>query len=295
MRWVGVTLLSVAMTVPSAMGQRPEWEIKAGGKMAFDVASVRLSKPGTSSPESFPITADDGYFPSRGVFNADFPLSRLISFAYKLGPDKSRLMEASLPKWALDDAYTVRAKTDNANATKDQMRLMVQALLADRFKLVLHAENRELPVFALTLMKPGKTGPKLRPHSEGPVCGEQWPDAIAKDAAFPFVCDIYQNKLATGHMVMIGSRNTALESMAPYLSMEGAFGRSVVDRTGLEGRWDFTLEWLPEPKPGAAPDPDAQGPTFLEAMHEQLGLKVEPARASLEVLVVDRVERPAEN
>jgi len=68
-----------------------------------------------------------------------------------------------------------------------------------------------------------------------------------------------------------------------------------VDRTGLEGRWDFTLEWLPEPKPGAAPDPDAQGPTFLEAMHEQLGLKVEPARASLEVLVVDRVERPAEN
>jgi len=287
MRLFGVVLLAVVAS--AALGQRPEWETKAGGKMAFEVVSIRLSKPGTFTPPSFPLSTDDSFRPHGGNFHADFPLAVYISFAYKMEPDK-----ASLPKWALTDYYTVVAKTEKVNATKDQMRLMVQAVLADRFKLALHVENRESPVFALMLVKPGKTGPKLRPHGEGRECDP--PVGAARDpAVFPEICDVYSMTQTARHMAMLGSRNTTVELLASSLDRAGRLGRPVVDRTVLEGNWDFTIEWQPESQPGAALDPDAQGPTFLEAMNDQLGLKIEPAKASLPTLVVDHVEKPTEN
>jgi uncharacterized protein (TIGR03435 family) len=206
-------------------------------------------------------------------------------------------MLASLPKWALEDRYKVQAKTENLNATKDQMRLMVQALLADRFKLRFHIEAREMPVLAMVLAKPGRTGPKLHPHAEGAPCDTAIarPAHEERPAVFPYQCETYSMIYMPDRKAFFGARNTPLELMGPMLNTSGNFGRPIVDHTGLTGRYDFTIEWMPEYGSAASPDPEAQGPTFLQAMIDQLGLKLEPAKAVLKVMVVDEVEKPSEN
>ena len=130
----------------------PEWQTGAGGKMAFEVASIRPSAPGTFTPPNFPLSNDDSYEAVHGVFSADFPLWVYIQFAYKLGPspDDLKIMLAGVPKWVDTESFTIRARA-GGDPTKDQMRLMVQSLLADRFKLAVHFETRVVPVLALTL------------------------------------------------------------------------------------------------------------------------------------------------
>lgn len=301
--WVRAVGLAVAMLAQGADGQTvptPEWQTAAGGKMAFDVASIRLSQPGTFSPPSFPLGPDDSYKKVAGVFASDWPVWVLVQFAYKLDPDQATLMRASLPKWANDEAYTVHARSENADASKDQMRLMVQALLADRFKLTMHFELRETPVLALKLIKPGQTGPKLRPHSEGPTC-----DAVVADTpemrrkVFPSGCDSYTAMQGTGKMVLWGSRNTTMELLASSLDGVGRLGRQVVDRTGLAGRFDFVMEFVPQAGQlgggEKGPGEETAGITFLEALKDQMGLKLEATKAQVKVLAVNRVERPSEN
>ena len=113
--------------------------------MSFDVASIHQSRPGTFTPPNFPLGPDDAYAPTGGILTADFPLEIYIEFAYKLWltPDQRRSFIAQLPKWAASDtdSYTIHARAAASNPTKDQMRLMMQALLADRFRLAVHFEN----------------------------------------------------------------------------------------------------------------------------------------------------------
>jgi uncharacterized protein (TIGR03435 family) len=116
-------------------------------------------------------------------FSADFPLSIYIQFAYKLWltNDQVHAMVANLPKWVATDSFVIQAKAPD-DPTEDQMRLMVQSLLADRFKLAVHFETQLTSVLALVLAKPGKTGPKLLSHAEGPPCGASVPvQAIRKN------------------------------------------------------------------------------------------------------------------
>ena len=120
-----------------------------------------------------------------GVFTADFPLETYIEFAYKLwlSPEQRKTMLANLPKWVGSDRYEIHAKAEG-NPTKDQMRLMMQSLLAERFKLAVHFETQEVPVLAMTLIKPGKLGPKLTPHVD--ICDHDAP--AATKGAPPSVC-----------------------------------------------------------------------------------------------------------
>jgi bla regulator protein BlaR1 len=293
---------SSAVQAQASAGQSapvPEWQTAAGGKMAFDVASIRLSPPGTEFDAGFPLSPDDSYVKTGGNFSSVFPVSSLISFAYKLNADEWRMMRALLPKWANEEIYTVHARSENVDATKDQMRLMVQALLADRFKLTAHFEMKETAIFALELAKPGQTGPGLRPHGEGPPCDKTLDDATDKPTkVFPEVCDVFSG--SRGEKTMrLGSRNTTMELLASSLDNVGRLGRPVVDRTGLAGRYDFVLEYAPQAGQlgfsKAKDGEDAGGTTFLEALKEQLGLKLEATKAPEKVLVVDRVERPSEN
>jgi bla regulator protein blaR1 len=161
-------LLSLAYVVIAVLAaQTPgDWQTAAGGKMAFEVASIKLAKPGTFTMPTFFLDLGDGK-PPGARFSGSWPLAAYIWFAYKLDTFQSDL-RAQLPKWANDDSV-IDAKADG-NPTKDQMRLMMQSLLADRFKLRAHLEAKQVPVLALTLVKPGKLGPKLLPHSEGPPC-----------------------------------------------------------------------------------------------------------------------------
>jgi uncharacterized protein (TIGR03435 family) len=299
-----VAVLSTLIAAPAALGQLPEpprWQIQAGGKLAFDVASVRQTDPGEFTPPNFPLDAGNAFSNMRtneipgGRFSADFPVSTYITFAYKLTltQEQIRAMLANLPKWVGTDRFSVQARAEG-NPTKDQMRLMMQSLLAERFKLAAHFETRDTAVLAMTLAKPGKTGPKLRLHSEGHPC-----DAPPVQDIFPAACDVYGMTINSGRQRLAGSRNTTIERLAASLPSFGTLDRPVVDQTGLSGMFDFTLEWVPESNSPVAPDPnpqpDLQGSTFLEALREQLGLKLESARAPVRTLVIDKVERPSEN
>lgn len=289
-----------------------DWQTKAGGKMAFEVASVKLSK-GAFVPPNIPVNAGEAYHATGGSFRADFPLWTYIQFAYKISPaeDQSRETLAHLPKWVNTDRYTIDAR-GAGNATKDQMRLMVQSLLAERFKLATHFETREVAVFNLILAKAGTLGPKLRPHSEGPACDASASDAptparIIRGTAdagpenFPPMCDSFAViRKSGGALMLAGYRNASMDMLAASLAGFVGEGHPVIDKTGLSGRFDFTLEWAPDPTgPPRSDSPAAPselpGPTSMQAMRDQLGIKLESAKGPVRILLIDRVERPSEN
>lgn len=263
-------------------------------KMQFEVAAIHLAKE--FSLPLFPISPDDSYRPTGGRFLATFPLPVYIEFAYKLWltPEEQDSMLANVPRWVSSELFLIDAKAEG-NPTKDDMRLMMQSLLADRFKLALHFETRTMPVFTLELRKRGKTGPDLRPHGEGPPCNPQHPD---RDF-FPSRCDVYMKLPGDHGQILFGSRNTTMELIADSLAQQGRLGRPVVDRTGLTGRYDFRLQWAresaPEPANDASAPAPAEGPGFIEAVQDQLGLMLKPATALVRVPVIDHVEKPTEN
>ena len=273
----------------------PDWQTKAGGKMEFEVASVREDK-GTFTPPSFPLSPDDSFRPTGGLFKADFTVVTYITFAYKLWMTREQegAMLASVPSWIKDERFLIEARAP-ANTTKDQYRLMMQALLAERFGLKLHFEPKETAVLLMTVETPGKLGPKLRPHSDGPAC-----DATPGKDVFLSECSVYALTMQDG-MYLAGSRDTTMSLLAGFLGMSGAtmgeIGRPVVDETSLSGHFDFTLQVAPPPKAGDADSPASAsgGPTFLEAVREQLGLQLKPGKAVLSVPVIDHVERPSDN
>src|ERR1035437_1335771 len=226
---------SVTGQVPQAsLPVMPAWQIAAGGKMAFKAASIRLDKSGKLKKPSFPMSADDGLPPSNGLLDADFPLIVYIQFAYKLWftPEETRPLYASLPKWVLSDIYEIHAQAEG-KPSKDQMRLMMQSLLADRFGLKVHFEEQELRVFALTLVKPGKMGPRLSAHT--PTCGVAAPsNSPPAKELFPPPC--LDQALMTipkpNHVRLTGTRNTTMAMIATYLPTIGELDRPVIDRTG---------------------------------------------------------------
>src|SRR6267142_6606299 len=150
-----------------AQPQGRDWQSAAGGRMTFDAASVKgnTTAPASARSSSFPLGPGDVYVPNAGRFRAmNFPLVAYIEFAYKLTEDQNQFLPPQLPKWVTADRFDIQASVQGS-PTKDQMRLMMQSLLADRFKLAVHFETREVPVFALSLVKPGQFGPRLRPHA----------------------------------------------------------------------------------------------------------------------------------
>jgi uncharacterized protein (TIGR03435 family) len=299
MKWLGMVMLfcSVASAnsgqAPKAVESRPDWEKAAGGTMAFEVASVRQDK-GSFRPPSFPLSPDDAFREPNGRFHADFALPAYIQFAYKiwLTGEEQRTLLANWPAWVKTDRFAIEA-TAPLHATKDQYRLMMQALLAERFGLKMHFEQKELPVLAMVLVKPGKPGSKLIPHGQGQAC-----DETPKPETFPDDCYSYSLKPSKDGMFVLGSRATSMDligkSVGSLAGNSGEIGRRVVDQTGLTGLWDFTLEAAP-PAQTSPPDAVSAGPTMLEAMQDQLGIKLKPARALVSVLVIDHVEQPTEN
>jgi bla regulator protein blaR1 len=296
----------------------PEWQLKAGGKMSFEVASVKLSKPGAFFAPKFPLDPGDSFVnvqtkeKPNGRFSARFPLGVYIFFAYKLRSfEQLDAMLSRLPKWVSTDAFEIQARGPG-NSTKDQMRLMMQSLLAERFQLAVHYETHEVPVLAMTLVKPGKTGPGLRPHAEGPSCEEP-----PSGEVFPPICDVMSVSTKPDGQRLGGSRNTTMPLIAAFLSSLGNLDHPVIDQTGLTSRMDFKLRWTndstadppgtmripkagprgnpPEAPPTAEPEPEGEWPPFLQALREQLGIKLVSIKGPIETLAIDHVERPSEN
>ncbi len=289
------------------------WEKAAGGKASFDVASVKqdLMPP---SPDTVHSNIDLGFAlfdtarmakpvsASGGLFSeTNHTLSEYISFAYKLWPHETWKLQSELPGWAMKNRYDIQARA-SGNPTKDQYRLMLQALLADRFKLAVHFETKEIPVFALVLAKPGQLGPHLRPHDTSvpcnPIAAAEANEPATIPGGFPEVCDTWvklqpDTPPSPGSAIEVraGARDVPITLLASFL-VSGGMGidRPVVDQTGLTGTYDLVMELSITPR-----SPTANGPAFLEALKDQFGLKLNSTTAPVTFLVVDHVEAPSAN
>jgi uncharacterized protein (TIGR03435 family) len=292
----------------------PQWQTDAGGKMEFDVASVKQNKsglpPSGNLPYSnIPLGPQDMYAPTGGLLSAtNWRLIQYVIFAYKLTPDQILSVQSQLPKWATTDRYDIQARA-SGNPTKDQFRLMTQALLADRFKLAIRYETRQLPVFVLVLDKPGKLGTHIQLHPEDSPCSSAPPaPGSASDlpatvaGGFPESCGSFAGWLAPNApgRVRVGARNVPMAMLATSFNVPfTGVDRPILDKTGLAGKFDFVIEFTPQSNgfspPGSEFRPDESGPTFFEALKEQLGLKLDPQKGPVDVVVVDHVEQPSEN
>ena len=306
----------IAIVLPIALGLYaqspvdPGWEAKAGGKQSFEVASIRPSEPGTFKAPNIGLSDTDEYIPNVDSLTADFPVMVYINFAYKIMPslEQQQVTYAPHPKWVTTEAFTIHAKAA-APATKDQMRLMMQSLLAERFGLKVHFEMQEMPVLAMTLIKPGKTGPTLSPADSKRPCDVPFPqEAIAKDLKtpdrngipddFPFECN-FMVIPRPGNQMLLGSRYVSMAMIAEGLSSVTSLGHPIVDQTGLTGMYDFTLQWSPDANSagpgGVSTNEEPTGPQFISAVKEQLGIKLESKRALVQILVIDHIESPTAN
>lgn len=261
----------------------------------FDVASIKLSKPDAQPNSNFPLGPGDVYVENGGLFSSTgLPLATYLVFAYRMIGNQGQYLLPQLPDWAKTDHYDIQARA-SGNPGKNDMRLMMRSLLADRFKLAMHEETRELPVLALELAKPGKLGPNLKSHPDSFACetnasptqgAPNGPDGL------PLLCNgIFGMPPSAPGRQKIGARNVTLAFLADSLSFGANLGRPMVNKTGMDGGFDFTLEWIPD-RPGPA---EVEGPTLQQALLDQFGIKLQSDKASIKVYVLDHVERPTEN
>ncbi|MEO8258616.1 MAG: TIGR03435 family protein [Acidobacteriota bacterium] len=312
-----VTTVAMALGGAASLG-RPN--LRAQGPQAdtptFEVASV---KPNKSGEGFIQVGGRGGQFT---ITNA--PLRLIIRNAYRL----QDFQIVGGPGWLASDRFDIVAKSDPA-ATQEQTQAMVKALLAERFKLKVHTESRDLPLYALQLARSdGKLGPKIKAAAVdcaalaasrrgGPAGGPGDPGPIVRGGPggpggpgapppgggpgggrgpdSPFgPCGI---RIGPGSISASGQPMAQLAS-----SLSIWVNRTVVDRTGLAGSFDLELAWTPEqlpqgrgdPPPGAPalPPIDPNGPSIFTAVQEQLGLKLDSQRGPVEVLVIDGVEPP---
>jgi uncharacterized protein (TIGR03435 family) len=222
----------------------------------FEVASVKLHREGAPFGPLGP--APGGRFNASGV-----PVMVLVIYAF----DKKLDQISGAPEFMFTEGYDIAAKAaSEATLTPAQVRPMLQALLADRFHLKVHYESKPLPVYALIV---GKNGPKLKRSA---------PDAHA--SASTRVGPVIQAVFSKASMALLA---TGLSAFAD---------RPVLDQTGLTGNYDIKLEWSGDDSQAAQ---DSGAASLFTAVHEQLGLKLEPRRAPVEVVVIDHAERPSEN
>lgn len=291
--------LSLTLVVATALlfGQS-----EPANRLAFDVASVKPNKTDTPLQSNVPLGPGDVFAPNGGYFNAtNVPLWNYIFFAYKLKGNAAQSLLPQLPEWVRSDRFDIQARAAG-NPGKDDLRLMMRSLLADRFGLVVHYETREVPVLALVLVKSGTLGPQLRQHPDDAACPTN-PSAESSPTVaggFPALCGgILSLPASVPGRLRIGARKVTLPFIADSLGAAPGQGRPLLDQTGLTGTFDFVLEWMPDPQgaqPGtdAAPDPST-ALSFEQALRDQLGLKLEARKGPVEMLVVDRIEHPSEN
>lgn len=185
---------------------------------------------------------------------------------------------------------------------------MMQSLLADRFKLIVHYETRAVLLYVLVLAKPGRLGPQLRLHQAGdPVCAKSAealpsaprPPTEVDAAGFPQACGgPWSMKPSAAGRIKSGGRGVSMTRFAAIMTGVGVVDRPMVDQTGLKGTIDYILEWrraAEQVAPGTRLEPDEDAPTFQDALKEQLGIRMVSRKGPTELFSVDHIEKPSEN
>lgn len=239
------------------------WTLLGADGLRFDVASIRPHAP------------DDSRFrvgmPTNGHFSATGSVAKLVlMIAY----DVQETQIVGGPSWLSTEKWDFEAKCDDSGTHSfDDTHLMLQNLLQDRFKLQTHRETLNLPAYILSV---AKGGPKFKARED----------------------DAHTNIQITGNSIRL--ERGGLARMTQLLS--AALGRPVIDRTELNAKYDLSLEWddAPIPEGGVLgadvhATPGTNHGSIFTAIQDQLGLRLEPQRAPVQVIVVDRIERPAEN
>jgi len=283
---VSATALSVSRPHAQAPAQAPD----PNAALTYEAASVKPNKSGVQG-------SSIRRFPGGRLQATNMPLRALITFAYQV--QGFQLVDD--PTWIRNENFDIVAKMEGdpppvmPGTGPDPHMVAMRTLLAERFKLAVRRETREMDIYALVLARPdGKLGPALKPTTQdcaamiaaargGP------PPGPPPGPNSPVVCGMrgLPGRLVAGAMPM--------SLLASNLS--GQVQRIVVDRTGLSGGWDFEITFAPErplnPPPGVEfPPADPNAPSLFTAMQEQLGLKLQSTKGPVEVLVVERVEQP---
>lgn len=277
--WRVITGVIILASVPT-----PQCKARSPAAVApsasFDVASIKLDRDTPATGIHIHISFDQDSFTASGVTVKD-----LIQLAYQIND----FQLSGGPSWAESEKYVVQAKMDEATVEalkklpreqrNEQQRLMVQSLLAERFKLKLSHSSKELPVYDLVLTT---KGPKFS-QSSGSAGSNRGMNSRSGE---------------------LTAAATSMSDFAEWLS--SIVGRKVVDKTGLEGNYDFTLHWTRQSLvatsgaatdggKGAAAIDDSSGPSIFTALQEQLGLKLESQKGPVEILIIDSAEKPSEN
>lgn len=247
---------------------------------AFEVSTVKPSKP-QMGDSMMMFTAD-------GVSITGIPLRMIIREAFGIEDDRI----IGEPGWVKSSNFDIEAKVAAEDVPRlkgisiDQRRQMLVPLLEERFGLKIHHETREMPEYDLVIAKGGVKMKASKPD-DPPGHG--------------------QHMLMSGGEGHIKSQATGTQPLAHLLSSQ--LGRSVEDKTGLTGNYDYTLDWTPDdatataaqgadsgqPGAGSATSPDTPGPSLFTAIEEQLGLKLEPRKGSVDIIVIDHIEQPSAN
>jgi uncharacterized protein (TIGR03435 family) len=235
----------------------------------FEVASLKPSQPGGRGGGIRPTPGGERYDAT------NVTLKLLITVAYRVKVEQV----AGGPDWMNTDRYDMKAKAEKPSSA-EELHLMLQDLLADRFELKFHKETKELPIYVLSV---DKGGHKMQPH-EAQSAGDPWIDQKAEQFL---------------HMKM-HAQFVNMDYFAWRLGQ--LLDRPVVDQTNLKGGFDFDFAYTRELPPGIPEganlngEPiDTSGPTIYEALHQQLGLKLERQKGPVNILVIDHVAKPAEN
>jgi len=245
--FAGVALIASCAALGQSASALPE----------FEVASVRSARPLTGND----IGVSMGRSPGRVTYT-NVTLKNVIMTAYGV-----KAYQISGPDWLNNERYDIVAKLPDG-APKDQIPLMLQRLLLERFRLSLHREKKELSVYALMI---GKDGPKLQKADGGGGTLRR----------------------GRGHLE---AQMMSISGLANALS--GVVDRVVLDMTELKGRYNFSLEWTEEGEAGAGSDnpPLRSGPAIFTALQEQLGLKLQARKALVEIIIIDRAQKvPTDN
>jgi len=247
----------------------------------FAVASVKPNKTGCCT---------SGGVGKGGGGGKNVTLKELMAFTYRL----QQFQISGGPRWINSERFDIEGKAEDPNAGFDQVRLMLQSLFEDRFKLKVHRETKESSAYALVVGKGGSKIKLSRDQSPENVDGPAPPGAGPNHGAI---------RIGVGNLV---GNAVTLSWFASMLSPR--LDRLIIDKTHLAGRFDIQLRWAPSAAEdlfgvpaeiidmnGVTVRADPSGPSIFSAIQEQLGLRLESTKAPVELLVIDHVEQPSEN
>ena len=252
--------------------QTPAPDAATSQTVTFEAASIKKHASGTMS-------GGIRNLPDGTVIMVNVPVSSAIGSAYPT----LHSQVVGLPAWASTERYDITVKPA-AGSTREQRTLMWRAMFAERMRLKAHYETRDMPAYALVPMHDDK---RFGPQLKGPItdCLTNAPrPATAAEAPLRRCSSPFESgKLASDGML--------LSTLA--LTLSGQAGRPVVDQTGLPGLYAFTLTYTPSF--GGGGDASVDAPSLFTAVEEQLGLKLRPTLAPMQVVVIDQIDRPTEN